>query len=915
MGRISFYFKYAWRSVLRGGQRSFFAVLCVGVGVASLVALESLSQSISDTLIGDTQARAGGDIIVRTVRDSGLSQAYNNTAIDRLNGWKNDGTITDWTPLVTSDPQISGYFGLPPTFYAVDPAKYPLYGELKIIEPAGKNFRELISTPGAVVISKNLWEKQKYQLGQEIQVNGGKDGNTAKLKIVGESSVDIPGVVFGPGQFFGFGFTSIETAKTFLSEADLIPTNYFIKARQPDQAKQILKNSSYTETGSTSNYNQPLFGNVTTAKDQQEQIARGLNYANDMLSYVGLLSLLIGGIGVINTMLVVIGRRTTEIATVKALGLKTRQTLLIFTLEALILGVLGSILGVILGELLGLGIKGVAEGFFARPLNWGFYPAPVIIGLIVGILTAGVFGFLPSYAASRVRPGVVLRIQSGALPNVGGWASVLILLLMTLALGIIAGVLLKDMVIGIIISYATLLIILLMVGFMWLVVFLVGKLPAPFGPSVKMAFRSFSRHRGRTATTIMVMVVGLFFISFIVIIADSVKAAVRDAFDLDLGYNVVAFSPFAGQSDQIKTKLQNEVPGLQKLFIQNQKDASLVAINGRSQAFTEDNPAPTVKPTPNTTPGANAGRNAGRNSSTNSDQPSYPYVNLSGRGLVNGEAPGASGKQKVLAGRNLTAADVDKNVLVLRQDVAQEYNIKVGDKVTIQSYQRSALPGLGGNNTNAPSKTVDLEVIGIVDKGNSNVNFESGWIVPLKVANDLGAQFSYYFLLIDRAQMKPALQKVQDNVGFVLDLGDLIDTFSRLLDQFLAFPLLLSLLSLFSGAILIANNVALAMLERRTEIGVLKAIGAKQQRIMRILLWESGLVGLLGGLIGVGTGVLIALNVTTLTGGRGSDFTITWSPLTAGLLIALAIGLAIGATLVSAWGAIKEKPLVVLRYE
>lgn len=904
MKRLNFYLKYAWRSVIRGGQRSFFAILCVAVGVASLVALESLGQSIADTLTGDTQARAGGDIIANPARIRGdTTVSVSDVSGNKLNEFKNNGTITDWTGLVSSSSQIGGYFGIPPTFYSVDPAKYPLYGELKILEPVGKNLRELISVPNTVVVSKNLWEKQKYQLGQEIQVNGGADGKVVKLKIVGQAATDIPGVIFGPGQFFGFGFTSIDTARTFLSDQDLQPGTFFIKAAKPVQAKEAMCNTpSAPARGCSGLY----FDRVITAADQQEQIARGLNVTEDLLSYVGLLSLLIGGIGVINTMLVVIGRRTTEIATVKALGLKTRQTLLIFTFEATILGVLGSVFGVILGELLGLGIKGTAEGLFARPLNWGFYPGPVVIGLIVGILTSAVFGFLPSYAASRVRPGVVLRIQSGALPNIGGWASLLIILFMTLVIGIIAGVLLRNIILGIIVSFVTLAVSAIMVGLMWLVVFLVGKLPAPFGPSVKMAFRSFSRHRGRTASTIMVMVVGLFFISFIVIIADSIKAAVRDAFDIDLGYNVVAFSPFTAQNDQIKTKLQNEVPGLQKLFIGSQKDASLVAINGRSMADTS--PVPTPAPS---RPGATSAPRP----AIDPNAPRYPSIGLSGRGFVNGEAPGASGKQTIVAGRNLGAADADKNVLLLRQDIAAEYNIKVGDKITLQSTgSRSLIPGATGGNTNS-TKTFELEVIGILDKGNSSVNFESGWIAPLKVVTDLGAQFTLYYLLVDRAQITPALQKVQDTVGFVLDLGDLIDTFSRLLDQFLAFPLLLSLLSLFSGAILIANNVALAMLERRTEIGVLKAIGAKQQRIMRILLWESGLVGLLGGLIGVGMGILIALNVTALSGGRGSGFNVTWSPLTAVLLIALAIGLAVAATLVSAWGAIKEKPLVVLRYE
>jgi ABC-type antimicrobial peptide transport system permease subunit len=400
----------------------------------------------------------------------------------------------------------------------------------------------------------------------------------------------------------------------------------------------------------------------------------------------------------------------------------------------------------------------------------------------------------------------------------------------------------------------------------------------------------------------MVMVVGLFFISFIVIIADSIKTTIRDALDLDLGYNVIAFSPFAGQSDQVKTNLQTQVPGLQKLFVGNSKDALLTAINGRSMAFSPDSqPKPVGTPPPA----------SGRNPSVVRVRAEYPSIRLSGRGVVNGEVPGASGKQNLLEGRNLTAADANSNVMLVRQDMAEQYSLKLGDKITLQSTGSGGLV-FGGSIT----KTIEMQVIGILGKGNSSVDFEDGWIAPLKIVEDIGAQYSIYYLLVDRAQMKPALDKIQSSVGFVLDLGDLIDTFSRLLDQFLAFPLLLSLLSLFSGAILIANNVALAMLERRTEIGVLKAIGAKQGRVMKLLLWESGLVGLLGGLIGVGMGILIAVNVITLAGGSGMEgLTATWSPLTALLLVALAIVLAIGATLASAWSAVKEKPLVVLRYE
>src|SRR5689334_13888841 len=105
MKRIGFYIKYAWRSVVRGGQRSFFAVLCVAIGVASLVALESLAQSISDTLLGDIQARTGGDVIARPARlEDTASGTISDNIRNSLNNLKTQGLITDWTALATSSP-------------------------------------------------------------------------------------------------------------------------------------------------------------------------------------------------------------------------------------------------------------------------------------------------------------------------------------------------------------------------------------------------------------------------------------------------------------------------------------------------------------------------------------------------------------------------------------------------------------------------------------------------------------------------------------------------------------------------------------------------------------------------------------------------------------------------------------------
>jgi putative ABC transport system permease protein len=115
-------------------------------------------------------------------------------------------------------------------------------------------------------------------------------------------------------------------------------------------------------------------------------------------------------------------------------------------------------------------------------------------------------------------------------------------------------------------------------------------------------------------------------------------------------------------------------------------------------------------------------------------------------------------------------------------------------------------------------------------------------------------------------------------------------------------------LALFAAGVIMANTVSLSTLERRRQIGIMKALGLQAESALGLLLLENGLVGLVGGLLGTGLSA-IALSLSGALGqGR--------IPLGAlGLLILLAVGLTLGATLLTAYGASREKPLNVLRYE
>jgi putative ABC transport system permease protein len=167
---------------------------------------------------------------------------------------------------------------------------------------------------------------------------------------------------------------------------------------------------------------------------------------------------------------------------------------------------------------------------------------------------------------------------------------------------------------------------------------------------------------------------------------------------------------------------------------------------------------------------------------------------------------------------------------------------------------------------------------------------------------------------MDKDQI-PALKRSMKDVpgAFVMETRLINDLLNRFIRQFTSFPILVASLALIVGGIVIANSVALSTLERRREIGIMKAVGLQRERVLGMLLLENGVMGLIGGLIGVGIGSVVLLLLVTGMFGGALPGVIPY--LTALQLMSLCIGIALLAAMLSAWGASGEKPLNVLRYE
>jgi putative ABC transport system permease protein len=139
-----------------------------------------------------------------------------------------------------------------------------------------------------------------------------------------------------------------------------------------------------------------------TFKDEIANITQYIYLAMLIITSVGLM---VGGIGVMNIMLVSVTERTREIGVRKAIGAKSANVLLQFLTEAMTLSGVGGVIGIIVGALLGIGANS-AFGFpVSIPLFW------VVVGFMVAVTVGLVSGMYPAWKASRLDPIEALRYE------------------------------------------------------------------------------------------------------------------------------------------------------------------------------------------------------------------------------------------------------------------------------------------------------------------------------------------------------------------------------------------------------------------------------------------------------------------------------------------------------------------------
>lgn len=792
----------------------------------------------------------------------------------------------------------------------IQPERYPFYVEVTTND--GTPLAEALQGPDDIVLSQNVADVLDASVGDRVTLKDARGAFTVRGIVPTDAEISNPFDALLVG-LYGFYYLTHDALEAF---GDITPQTDTLFIRLDDDPNEAriaeINDALLAEFG---------FFESSTPADIAEQNEAITENVGQLMTVMGLVSLLLGSIGILNTMQVIVRRRTVEIAVLKTLGLQGDQVTVLFLTEAFIIGLLGSLAGIALGwgltALLTLGLQTGTNLFEAQALVFQLDFVAALNGLIVGTLVATVFGFLPTLTAARVRPGIVLRPTNATLPRAGLLRVLLTLILTVFALTFITrGILGGDLATSFGVTAGAFIAAGVIYALLNLLIWLLARLIPSLGlVDLKIALRQMRAVRRRAALTLLALVIGVFSLSLITLFAETINSLLRVT--LAEGGNVIIAAQSENAADVAFEALDTldgvenyEVSRTYALELQQFEDVSagetleLEAIRERLSQGTEADRQmmQTFGPPSDESDGEREG-------------PDFADIYLSQLNSLTALLPQDVPDVDVVAGRNISAEDAGEPVLVMRESSATEaLGAEVGDRLTYAfasgGFDLGGLFG-GGEDERA---TITFEIVGLTQ---ATEGLQTGFIsaerytlVSAFPEEREPANISIVVSISD--EQVPALKRELAGVTglFVIETSVFTRLVDALLGAFTAFPTLVAALGLVVGGVVIANSVALTTMERRNEIAVMKAVGLQRERVLFMLLLENGLLGLIGGLIGVGIGfVALALLLSALGAGQAIPYGTGFA------LMGLCVLVAVLAALTTAWGAAGEKPLNVLRTE
>ena len=842
---LSFVFKMTLREIRASWKRLVFFFICVAIGVGAIVGVRSIIQSARDALLRESRALLAADVLVESrepwteeVRAIVNARLGTVPVLDRIESVET-ATMARPAESAKAVAKMVELRGVEPGF--------PFYGELELVGGATVT-PEMFADYGALV-RPELLAQFDVEVGDEI--------------IIGDDVYEIRGVVLvEPGhQLCAFSLGS----GVLVHHDAVVQSNLLVFGSRARYQTLIRIDEAHIEP-LVEQLREDVEGTrlrVWSYHNTENRVSRNLKRAENYLSLVGFVIVILGGIGVWSVTRVFVQQKLRTIAILKCLGATTWQLLSVYVLQVVVLGLGGSLLGVAMAM---VALQAVPTNVVAGygEIAYGLTGSAVVQGAGIGVLVSLLFAVVPLLDVRHVRPLLLLR---GTGPRPSGqidWLWIATVGSITGALVSVASWQADSWRVGAYVSG----------GFAGVAValhFAAGALVRIVKPLSRVAWFplrhaviSLGRPGNQTRTILLAVGLGSFFL----IGVRALQVNLLEEFSLEMredAPDMFLLDIQQDQADGVRELLEASAPG---------KAATLLPVlRGRVTGVESD--------------------------SVNLDS----TEDVRGRGSLGREyvvtyRDGLEENERYLDGGpwnddpSITEVSIEKSI-------RDRFDIDVGKTIRFEVLGR----------------TIRARVTSVREV-RWNDTRRGGFMFVFRPAAVSAAPHSYIAMFRgpDKTDARGRLQRDlvarYSNVS-IIDVRDVMASAKEVIDGVSLAISAVGAITLFTGVLILIGSVAMTKFQRLYEAAVFKTLGADNRMMTTMILFEYGGLGAMAGVIGSAGAVLLSWTLSRYL------LEIAWNPaFTQNVVGLVATAFTVGGVgVLSSLDMLRRRPLVTLRAE
>ncbi len=848
--------RYLWGRKLR----SFLTTLAIVIGVMVIFGMGIYLPSFMDAFNKSLLSASGQSDVMITHK---TGESFSATTLNKVKALNGIAVIAG---------SLERVINLPPNFYGkdstvtalslvgIDPTIAPDLHDYRITQ--GRFLKQ--GDGNVAVISERLADSLGVKLNDTIKLPTTQ--GVVKLTIIGL----MPGRALVGNEQVLVALAQAQKLLDTPGRINVIEANLTTKDKA---ASEAIVNAVKAQLGNTY-----TLGGLSSGSE----FLGALQMAQIVFNLFGFLTLAMGGFIIFNTFRTIVAERRHDIGMLRAIGANRATIIGLVLTEGLVQGVIGTAIGIGLGYLLGVVINGWTSGLLKQFMtmemsNVVVQPSLVVVSIVLGVGVTIFAGLLPALSASRVTPIEALRPSLGEMMQrvSRGGTIVGAVMIVVAIVGLITG------------NFA----LVALGGFMFLIglVLVAPALVKPianwFGVLLALAFAregtgelaqgNLTRQPSRSAITASATMIGLAIVVGAGGMMFSLTGTVMDLFSKTLGSDYLLLPPSIavwkgdiGASEGLKAKISS-VPGVSAVSSLRYAQSSI--------------------------PSASLKSGAGETAIVVLGIDPVAFPKISGMDFQKGNAQEA-----------FAALAADERNVIVNGILATSAGLNVGDVISVAT----------------PTGQQDYKIVAIGGEVLS-MKINTAYISQAVMKVDFYKSEDVFYQVNLAPGADPALarqwldQIVADYPQFRLVAGqEYTAEFRAQYDSiFVGIYVLLAILS-FPSLIAILNTLAIGVIERTREIGMLRAIGATRGQVWKTIVAEALLLASLGTAFGILAGLYLSYVFVEGIGASGIFKMAYVFPL-AGILAAIAAGLVFGvlAALVPARQASQMEIIKALRYE